>query len=198
MKKEEKIKTLNDCIGTNLLCRCYFKYDINYFYFYVHSVNDKFLLVQEEDDFITDGYQIRKVSDLKKLKIRDDLCAHINEMIGVTNAVVCPDVDISSWQTIFHSLKKLDKFIIVEDTYNEEFIIGLIEKIGKNFVKIKMFDAEGNWYEKPVKKLYSEITSIIWDNRYSTTWKKYFDLIETARKSRGIKALPSTKKANSF
>ena len=179
MKKEEKIKTLNDCIGTNLLCRCYFKYDINYFYFYVHSVNDKFLLVQEEDDFITDGYQIRKVSDLKKLKIRDDLCAHINEMIGVTNAVVCPDVDISSWQTIFHSLKKLDKFIIVEDTYNQEFIIGLIEKIGKNFVKIKMFDAEGNWYEKPVKKLYSEITSIIWDNRYSTTWKKYFDLIET-------------------
>ena len=179
MKKDEKIKTLNDCIGTNLLCRCYFKYDINYFYFYVHSVNDKFLLGQEEDDFITDGYQIRKISDLKKLKIRDDLCAHINEMIGVTNAIVCPDVDISSWQTIFHSLKKLDKFIIVEDAYNEEFIIGFIEKIGKNFVKIKAFDAEGHWYEKPVKKLYSEITSIIWDDRYSTTWKKYFDLIET-------------------
>lgn len=45
--------------------------------------------------------------------------------------------------------------------------------------KIKTFDAEGNRYEKPVKKLYSEITSIIWDDRYSTTWKKYFDLIET-------------------
>ncbi|MFQ7076891.1 MAG: hypothetical protein ACLRSW_02570 [Christensenellaceae bacterium] len=103
---------------------------------------------QEEDDFIT-GLSDQKNFRFEKLKIRDDLCAHINEMIGVTNAVVCPDVDISSWQTIFHSLKKLDKFIIVEDAYNEEFIIGLIEKIGKNFVKIKMFDAEGNWYESP-------------------------------------------------
>ena len=54
-----------------------------------------------------------------------------------------------------------------------------LEIVGIGTVKIKMFDAEGNWYEKPVKKLYSEITSIIWDNRYSTTWKKYFDLIET-------------------
>ena len=192
MKKEEKIKTLNDCIGTNLLCRCYFKYDINYFYFYVHGVNDKFLLGQEEDDFITDGYQIRKISDLKKLKIRDDLCAHINEMIGVTNAVVCPDVDISSWQTIFHSLKKLDKFIIVEDAYNEEFIIGLIEKIGKNFVKIKMFDAEGNWYEKPGNYKYY-MGRQVFDHV-----EKIFRFNRNARKSRGIKAPPSTKKANSF
>ena len=83
MKRQDKLDIIQSAIETPKLCRCYFTYDENYYYYYPNAVNEKFLLGQEENDFLLDGYCIRKISQLKKVEIKNDLCNAINQQIGL-------------------------------------------------------------------------------------------------------------------
>ena len=111
MKNQEKLDVIQKGIDETLICRCHFTYDDNYRYYYPNAVNDKFMLGQEELDFLLDGYCICKISQIKKVEVRDDKCGEINRKRGLTKEVVMPAVDITSWKTIFESLKALDRFI---------------------------------------------------------------------------------------
>ena len=175
MKKQEKIDLLQKGILETIICRCYFTYDQNYFYYYPHAVNDKFMLGQEEDDFLLDGYCIRKISHLKKVEIKDDKCNEINKMFGITNQIVNPGIDISSWYSIFKSLSQLDIYIQIEDAFNEQFAIGIIEKVLKDRIYFKPFDADGVWDEDGLEIRYSQITSVQWGTRYAQYWKRYLE-----------------------
>ena len=97
MNKQEKLRILEAAVQDPAICRCWFSYDENYFYYYPNAVNDTFLLGQEEDDFLLDGYAIRKMSQLRKLEIKNDACHTINTLNGITAQIRRPDVDISSW-----------------------------------------------------------------------------------------------------
>jgi len=173
MKKQEKIDLTKQGISETAICRCYFTYDQNYFYYYPNAVNDKFILGQEEDDFLLDGYCIRKISHLKKVEIKDDKCNEINRMFGVTNQIVNPDIDISSWHSIFRSLSQLDTYIQIEDAANSQFAIGVIEKVLKDRLCFKSFDADGVWDKEGFEIRYSQITSVQWGTRYAQYWKRY-------------------------
>ena len=173
MKKKKVIKILNKGIELTEICCCYFTYDKNYYCYYPNLVNEKFLVGQEEDDFLLDGYHIRKISQLKRVEIKDDLCNIINKSNGLTKKVEAPNINISSWRSIFNSLKKLNKFIIIEDAINEQFAIGLIKKIGKRKVHFYDFDADGIWQENLLEIPYSSITSVSWGTRYAENWENY-------------------------
>lgn len=175
MKKQEKIDLIQKGISETTLCRCYFTYDQNYFYYYPHAVNDKFILGQEEDDFLLDGYCIRKLSHLKKVEIKDDKCNEINKMFGVVDQIANPGIDIGSWHSIFKSLSQLDAYIQIEDAFHEQFAIGIIEKVLKDRVLFKRFDADGVWDEDAVEIRYSQITSVQWGTRYAQYWKRYLE-----------------------
>lgn len=69
---------LSSAKGTYDICRRYFKYNIDYWYFYILGCSDKFLFGAEENDFQLNGFQIRKISDLKKVEKKDALYAEIN------------------------------------------------------------------------------------------------------------------------
>ncbi len=96
MKKQEKIDLIASSIGNGQIVRMYYKYDENYWYFYPHAVNEHLWLGQEENDFQLNGYQIRKISDLIKAEIKDDLCAKINVWKGIVDGIHAPEVDITS------------------------------------------------------------------------------------------------------
>ena len=87
MKRQDKLDMIQSAIETPQLCRCYFTYDDNYYYYYPNAVNEKFLLGQEENDFLLDGYCIRKISQLKKVEIKNDLCNAINQQIGLHHQI---------------------------------------------------------------------------------------------------------------
>ena len=70
MKKEDKLDLIKTAIENPQLCRCYFTYGDHYYYYYPNAVNEKFLLGQEENDFLLDGYCIRRISQLKKSRSR--------------------------------------------------------------------------------------------------------------------------------
>ena len=175
MKKQEKINLIQRGIAETVICRCHFTYDQNYFYYYPLAVNETFLLGQEEDDFLLDGYCIRKISHLKKVEIKDDKCNEINRVFGITAQIENPGINIGSWQSIFQSLSQLDTYIQIEDAVNEQFAIGIIEKVLKDRLHFKPFDADGVWDEDGLEIRYSQITSVRWGNRYAEYWQHYLE-----------------------
>ena len=175
MKKQEKIEVIQQGIREKEICRCYFSYDPSFFYCYPNAVNDRFILGQEEDDFLLDGYFIRKISHLKKVEIRMDHCNTINRMIGITDQVMHPGVDITNWRSIFEGLSNMDTFVIIEDQIGEQFAIGFIKKVLKNKLYFKKFNAKGVWDENVWEIPYSKITGVEWGTRYDIQWKKYLE-----------------------
>ena len=175
MKKSDKISLLHDSIGTYQLCRCYFNYDPNYWYFYILDNSDRLFLGVEEDDFMLDGYQIRKISDLNKIEIKNDLSAKINKGKNILANIPKFDVDISSWETVFESLKSLNIFIIIENEKlgdDNFFYMGYIAEIKKTCVIFSSVDANGEWYDN-IEIPYSKVTSVTFNDRYSKTWQEY-------------------------
>lgn len=175
MKKQEKIDLIEKSIAEKEICRCFFSYDPGYFYCYPNAVNDRFVLGQEEDDFILDGYFIRKISHLTKVEIRKDGCNAINRLIGTADQVIHPGIDISDWRSIFEGLSKLDTFVIIEDQIGMRFAIGVIKKVLKNKLYFKKFNAKGVWDEDEWEIPYSQITGVEWGTRYDVQWKNYLE-----------------------
>lgn len=175
MKKQEKIDIIQSGIEHPAICRCYFTYDPNYFYYYPNAVNDKFILGQEEKDFMLDGYSIRKLSHLKKVEIKNDKCNEINQMLGITDQIIHPNIDIQSWHSIFKFLSQLDTYVQLEDAFDDQFVIGTIEKITRDRLYLKSFDADDLWSDEPLEIRYSDITSVQWNTRYANSWKYYFE-----------------------
>ena len=87
-----------------------------------------------------------------------------------------PQIDLTSWKTVFDSLKNMNLFLIVEheeidDDYSF-FYIGYITEVKDSFLLFRHFDADGVWYD-PIEIYYREITSVTFNDRYSKTWQKY-------------------------
>lgn len=175
MKKENKISILRECKDKTQMARVFFKYDPVYYYYYPNEVNDKFVLGQKEDDFILDGYHIRKVSHITRVEIKDDLCTTINARNGVAGQVHSPGIDISSWNTIFEDLRKHQGFLIIEDDINRQFAIGVVLEVKKNHLLLRQFDANGIWQEDLLKIPYSSITHVAWDTRYAKNWYDFLN-----------------------
>jgi len=178
MKKTEIKEIVNNSIEQKKLCRLFFRYDKNYYYYFPLCANDKLFLGAEEDDFIIDGYSIRRFVDVTKVQIKDDKCLEILKNEGIIDSIKKPNIDISNWETVFNSLKLLNKNIIVEKESLDdefEFVIGRIDKVYKNFVYVYHFDADGIWQEEPYKIHYAAITSVSFDTRYVEVYSKYLD-----------------------
>ena len=175
MKKQEKIDVIQKGINETAICRCRFTYDSYYCFYYPHALNYKFILGQEEHDFILNGYCIRKISQLKKVEVKDDTYNEINKMFVIASQVVNPNIDISSWQSIFSSLMRLNIYVEIEDALNEQYSIGIIKKVLKDKLYFKQFDADGIWDENDLEIRYSQITSVKWGTRYAEYWKRYLE-----------------------
>lgn len=179
MIKSEIKKIIADGMNNRRLCRCYFKYNANYLYFFPLRTTEKLLLSIEENDFILDGYSIRRFTDMTKVEIKADLCDRILREEGIIDSIRVPEVDITSWETIFKSLMQLNKNVIVEkedlDEELEEFVIGRIERVSGQSAYIREFDADGIWQSDLCRIPYNEITSLTFESRYVEMFSKYID-----------------------
>jgi len=177
MTKNKIREIINDGLAQKKLCRVFLKYDVNYRYYFPLICNDTLFLGTEEDDFILDGYSIRRYKDITEVQIKNDMCVKILELEGVSDNLITPDIDLANWEGIFKSLQERNNNIIIEkESLNEEeseFVIGRIEKVYKRFVYIRHFDADGIWQDKPYKILFTRITSITFASRYVNFFQKY-------------------------
>ena len=147
MKKAEMIELLQSSVEQKPLLRLFLKYDAYYSYWFPFGASNKLLLAAEEDDFIINGFSIRRISDIKKIELKDDKCNEILKAEKVLDRLSAPEIDLSDWHSAFLSLQKLEKNIIIEHESLEEkewdFWIGRIEKVLKTKVVFRHFDADG-------------------------------------------------------
>ena len=175
MKKQEKLDVLSKAIKDTELCRCSFCYGQDDIYFYPDLLSKDFFISQEEDEFILDGYTIRKISHIKKIEIDESKIKDINKKNGVTLQVKSPKIDLTSWQTIFNSLKQIDTFLIIEDEKHELYAIGKIIEVMKNKLIFHDFDMDGKWSDNQLEMPYTTITTVKWETRYDKGWKEYLE-----------------------
>lgn len=177
MTKLEIKELIKSAIEPLKMCRIFFKYNYNYSYFFPLMVSDKLFLSANEDDFIIDGFSIRRFRDIKKVEFKNDKCEEIIKNEGLLDNIEVPQIDITDWHSAFSSLAKLDMNIIIEkeslDENEWEFYIGKIVKVLKTKVIFKHFDADGIWQEENYDIPYSQITSVTFASRYVNIFSKY-------------------------
>jgi hypothetical protein len=159
------------------LCRTFLSYDRACRYYFPLKQNEKFFLCAEEDDFILDGYSIRRFRDVWNTEVKDDICLEIAVKEGLIDHIIVPSIDISDWETIFTDLQKNRKNIIVEhespDDNASQFVIGHIESVYSRVVYVRHFTGDGIWEPVPYRIPYSSITSVTFGSRYIEIFSKY-------------------------
>ena len=177
MRKADMIELFQQSTEQKPLFRLYLKYDYYYTYWFPFKASEKLFLAAKEDDFIINGFSIRRFRDVKKLEYKDDKCVEILKAEKVLDGVVSPDIDITDWHSAFLSLQKLEKNIIIEHESLEDkewdYWIGRIEKVLRSKVVFRHFDADGIWQEEPYEIPFSRITSVTFDSRYVNVFSKY-------------------------
>ena len=177
MKKSEMKELIRAAIEPQELCRMFFRYDVNYRYYFPFQTSEKLFLGAEEDDFIIDGFSVRRFCDLTKVQVKDGKCVEIIKNEGILNGIDVPEIDLTDWGHVFLSLQKTGKNIIVEqeglDNGECKFAIGRIQKVLKNKVLIKHFDADGIWQDELLEFPFSKITSVTFGSRYVEMFSKY-------------------------
>ena len=177
MTKTEMKELFGRSVKTMPLFSMYLNYDANYRYGFPLKSSDKLFLCADEDDFILDGFSIRRFRDLNKLEIKNDKCRQIISAEGILNGLDAPDIDLTDWRSVFLSLQAYGKNIIIEHADKNdddwEFYIGKIVKVLKNKVVFSHFDADGVWVDEPYDIPYSYITNVTFECRYVTVFSKY-------------------------
>lgn len=175
MNIKEKKKVIDDGIISKSICNIYFKYDKNYFNLIPLLAGEELFLNANEDDFIINGYTVRRFCDIKKVKCKDDKCKEILMMEEIK--INIPKISITSWETLFIDLQTLSRNIIIQheslNGHKYQFFIGKIEEVFQDYVIFKHFDADGIWEENSHKIIYDEITSVSFDTRYINVFSKY-------------------------
>ena len=175
MNKEEKIKKIKSISGTSVYRGFTFKYDKVSTYYYVLDNSDKLFLGLKEDDFQTNGFCIRKIKHIKKIKNVSETVLNISRSLGLPETEKKPDIDLKTWKTALESLCERGCFLIVEnERKNGFFYIGKVCGLYKNKFEFSPIDADGVWGADIMIK-YSDLTSIAFGDRYSKTWEEYLE-----------------------
>ena len=171
---------LRDIIGSNRTARVTtdIEDEVDHYHAYVIGISRKLLVLHVLSDFHLDGYQILRLRDIVKVRIGkfDRIQDRILKRFGVHEKVVKPSwLRFGSWLSVFHSLQQTGKCIAVESALLDVdvFALGTIQRVAKDRLLIRTFDATGKWMSEPKEFFYNEITSVFFDDEYSSTFYDY-------------------------
>ena len=145
---------------------------------YILDYSDGFVLIQDTDDFNIDGFSIIPINTIIDLLYsnKDKYYDKIMTCEGLVDKVYKKyPIDLTSWNTIFKSIRKYGFNVIVENENpdDESFDIGPITRISDSSVHIRYFDAQGFLNEAPTKITWDLITIVKFDSHYINTFSRY-------------------------
>jgi vacuolar-type H+-ATPase subunit B/Vma2 len=145
---------------------------------FIVDYSDSFVVLQETNDFDFLGFNLLPINQLKEIRYNrtDKYFDKIFNWEGIKEKVGGRyEIDLSSWATVFKSLKKHSLIVIVEceNLDVNAFNIGPITKITRDSVYIQYFDATGLLDEKSTSIDFENITRVQFDARYTNVFSKY-------------------------
>ena len=179
MTKNTIGQLLHEAAKQQKIANVFMKYDEHYYNLIPLKISERLFLAIKEYDFIFDGFRISRIRDVKDVRIKNDKCDEIVRSEGLFNDFDIPEIGIDSWYTVFESLQKIEKNIIVENEtpegIDDEFTIGRIFRVYKNCLYIHHFDADGIWQPEPYRIPYTNVTSVTFASRYVDVFSKYIE-----------------------
>ncbi len=177
MTKNEIAKVIAACIAAPTLLEIKYAYNPYVRYVFPLALSDKLFLAVCEDDFLLDGYTVRRLRDVTVATQNDGGYFRIHRAEGTLNRLYRPPVDVTDWKTVLSSLLSSGEILIVEqedtDPKRSDFLIGKLLRVGAQSAELRGFDANGIWDDETTAVSFSEITSITFGSRYITTFAKY-------------------------
>jgi hypothetical protein len=148
--------------------------------FIVDYSND-FIVLQEIDDFVIRGFLIIPIKTIIEIRRnnKDKYFENIYKKEGITEEIKKKhNIDLTNWETIFKSIKKLDFNVIIknENPEDDTFDIGPIVKITKKSVFIRYFDAMGVLDDDLTNISWDVITLVNFDDIYINILSKYLKI----------------------
>jgi len=145
---------------------------------YIVDYSENFIILQETDDFKVFSYLALPIAQISTIRFNSHDRFYDKIMVlekEIENISLPHKIDLSSWQTIFKSIKTIGLNVIVEceNPNIDTFTIGPITKTTKNLVYILYFDPTGFIDEKPTSIDYESITKVMFDDRYINVFSKY-------------------------
>ena len=177
MKKCEIKELINEAAEHRKFCKLLLYYEENSYFVFPLITGEKLFLCANEDDFILNGYSIRRFRDVLFAENQEGKIFEMINAEGLLGGLTVPDVDVTNWGAVFNSLQKMNKNIIVGNECASDgelaFVIGKIEKITKTKVLMRHFDADGIWEDELYEIPFSKITSVSFSTRYVDIFSKY-------------------------
>jgi hypothetical protein len=159
---------------------------ITHFEGFIFEQSDRFILMSDTTDFNYDGIVVLRKSDISEIKhkenerffkkILDD--EKITELIFTKRDAL--NFSLSTFEDMFEQLQSSGLSIIIECKYSKDdrFLIGPIVKTENKRVRLKYFNANGEFDLKPTSAKYKEITFFKIDSPYANIFYKYAKDIE--------------------
>jgi hypothetical protein len=145
---------------------------------YIVDFSKDFILLQETDDFELNGYSVFPIKSIAEIQFnnKDKYYDKIMHLEGLADKVVNKHkIDLSSWTSIFKSIKLLGLNAVIEneDPDDKSFDIGPLTKVTKTAVYIRYFDSQGYLDKEPTRISFDQITIVKFDERYTNVISKY-------------------------
>ena len=145
---------------------------------YIVDYSNKFVLLQTTDDFVIDGFSVFPIESITGLQSNnsDRYYDKIMNAEGLVQGIHNKHkINLSSWESIFRSIKKAGLNVIVEneDPEDNSFDIGPIIRVTNSAVSIRYFNAKGYLDDKPTSIKWRLITIVRFDEHYINTFSKY-------------------------
>lgn len=146
---------------------------------FILNFSEEFLMIQESHNFTLDGIKIIPMNMVastrhKKFEKTSEKIFSQEGLIKFDQKII-KNTSLKNFESLFQSLKKQNFHCIVESSTKKKniFSIGEILEINEKSVVIKNYDATGKIEKKSDKILFTNIDFISFNDRYSTTFRKY-------------------------
>ncbi len=147
----------------------------------IFEQTDKFILMNDMTDFFFDGFIILRKSDVSEIKHTENekFFKTIIDQEKITDLILERrehlNFSLDNFFGMFTQLHESKLAIILECIYGEDerFQIGPVYEVGNKKVKLRYFNANGDFDLKPVSVKYKDITFVRFDSPYTNTFFKY-------------------------
>ena len=138
--------------------------------------SNELLLVYVFYDFCPDGFRVIRIDDVTEI-LREESELFFERILaseGVYHRLRIPaGIDLSSWRSVFESLKGRYDYCTLESDEQDDFLIGKVVEISDWELSFRYFDAAGKWDEDPEPVDYDDLSAAGFDDRYTNTIIKY-------------------------
>lgn len=176
MKKKKIRKRLEKAAKARQMCRIFTAGDSEEASrFLPLAISEELVYMIKDGDPEAYGYSVRSLDVIEKVKIEKEEEAPAE--MAEKHASAAPELDIADWPSVFRSLGKYGRVIIVESEKlakkDERYAVGKIEKIGRRQVTIRYYGPDTVWENKRWKVPYEHITWVTADSRYTEVLNQY-------------------------